>query len=266
MIPGVQTFKYVANPITMIGSGNQPSVNTFTFPAVPTGLVWTGGFFICPSNAQSQSVNTGVAASGYGDLTYIVYRNGQPEATWNGYSVLENYQATGGDVITIIAYGELPTQGSTTVGTQMMWVGSSVDESNAQPAVPYLTNGTTPTPTGGSLEATATSRIAGSSTTVTATLLNDAGATLLNLVLSGWCSSNSGGPFRCIIAVTDLGNGNVLGQFTVITASASATAQQALSIPLYNYVCDGLIQLSITAGSGNLSASEATAVLMYSQA
>lgn len=127
-IPGVQNFSY---PVTMPVTNNFTS--TWTFPSVPTGLTWTGAFLPCVPSTIAQ----GAPATQYFQQTnWVLYRNGQPEISWTGNSMLEHFQATSGDVITIAAsfLPLLPLPNN----VQLTWKGWSAPSGSVPPDVPSL--------------------------------------------------------------------------------------------------------------------------------
>lgn len=83
------------------------NVVVWTFPAVPAGLAWTVSLLPCAPNSS--------LAGGYVNTTWQLNRNGQPELSWFGNTIVQDVQAVGGDVIQVVAYNvPVPTWGDPT--------------------------------------------------------------------------------------------------------------------------------------------------------
>jgi hypothetical protein len=93
---------------SMVTGTDTVFMNTFKFPQIPTGLTFTGAFLPC--------INAPTFGGGLSAVTWVLLRNGQPELSWVGYTILEDFQGFGGDTITIQAYN-LPN-GNVTVTWQ----------------------------------------------------------------------------------------------------------------------------------------------------
>lgn len=111
-----------------------PQEITFTFPAVPTGLTWTG------SVGFSLAVGTGPLLQG---IVWTAYRNGLPILSWEEFGVASEIQAVGGEVISIVGvyYGSSGTVPQFEI--RCSWTGYSDDSYNADPAQPWV-SGSTP--------------------------------------------------------------------------------------------------------------------------
>lgn len=98
-----------------LGTGIVPTNPVATFGPVPPGFVWT--FSVAAVIAENLTIgDTSTNPLGsdnhnelLANMVWTLYRNGAPEMTWIGMSVLCNVQAFGNDVIQVA--GELPGGG-----------------------------------------------------------------------------------------------------------------------------------------------------------
>lgn len=128
----VQRFTYPQS--TMIGN-NAPDMNNtvFTFPAPPQGYIATGSFLPCVTPTASFTT-VSPQLSNIADTVWTLFVDGVATVTWVGYATLDDFQVSGGQVVTVRAQYLPP---SCTV--LLTWFGFTAPEANALVATPAIT-------------------------------------------------------------------------------------------------------------------------------
>lgn len=238
-VPGVELFSFPVTSVPITQPTNTRSFD-FLFPAVPSGMTWTGSFLPCiPQQILPLPVPLDPMPT-LNNVTWLLTRNGQPELTWTGDTILRDVQAGPGDRLMVTAYN-LPDFPVSVV--TVTWKGYAIDTSRSWPVTMWLSN----SGSGGAPPANPDTRIASAnwvSTTSAASgsslIISSGGGPTLSLLeaqlsYSVACASGSANSASGLIYITDTVAGATIAQLPIVCKPGQAVSD-SVTLDCHGYV------------------------------